>query len=132
MPSNDRHTGEGPGPRPADDLPWIETRGGGLFFANVLLVTPIAVALFPLLLGALLRTTGSLQGPSPMFDTIPTVAAWAAPGVGWLAAPAAWFAGWSRSQVERRGARAWLAVFLFLHLLTLAYTVWRWLGGGGP
>ena len=112
---------------PADDgTPWIETRAGGLFFVNALLVTPAAVVLFPLAMGALLRAAGVIQGPSRVFDTIPAMADYFVPRVGWLAIPAAWVAWKGLRAVERPGFRAALAVFLGVHLATVAWTLWRW------
>lgn len=113
-------------PRPS---PWIETPQGGLFFVNVLLITPLAVILLPLVVGALLRTAGLIQGPSRIFDTIPFLAWHFAPRLGWLAAPAAWLAWRTLRMVERKGPRLTLAVFLALHMCTVAYTVYRWSGG---
>lgn len=115
-----------PAETPRPDTPWIETRAGGLFFVNVLLVTPVAVVLLPLALGALLRSVGALEGPSRMFDTIPMVAAYFLPRVGWLAAPAAWFTWKSFGETGRSGARWALALFLVVHLVTLALTVRSW------
>lgn len=113
-----------------DDQPWIETRAGGLFFVNALLVAPVGIVLVPVLFGALVRWLGWVQGPSAMLDTIPAVAWYFAPRVGWLAAPAAWLAWKGRGVTERRWPRIWLTVFTGLHLAVLAFTVWRWFGGG--
>lgn len=115
-----------PAETPRSDTPWIETRAGGLFFVNVLLVTPAAVVLFPLAAGALLRAMGVLEGPSRMLDTIPMLAAYFLPRVGWLGAPAAWFAWRSLREIRRPGARMAMVFFLAVHLATLTYTVWRW------
>lgn len=115
-----------PTPPPRPDTPWIETRAGGLFFVNVLLVTPAAVALLPLVLGGLLRAAGILEGPSRVFDTIPAMADYFVPRLGWLAAPAAWVAWKGLRLVDRPGPRAALFVFLAVHLATVLYTLIRW------
>ena len=107
--------------------PWIESRAGGLFFVNVVLVTPIFVVLVPLLLGGVLRTVGLVQGPAPVLDTIPLMADYFVPRLGWLAAPAAWVAWTTHGTVERDSPRRWLAAFLGLHLLVVAYTLYRWI-----
>lgn len=113
---------------PAAD-PWIETPAGGLFFVNALLVAPLGTTLVPLALGAILRGVGLVHGPSPVLDTIPTVAAWAAPRIGWLAAPAAWLTIRNLRMVERPGPRRWLLLFLAGHVFVLGWTVAAWLGG---
>ncbi|MGD2068837.1 MAG: hypothetical protein PVI57_09225 [Gemmatimonadota bacterium] len=115
-----------PGPSDGDHAPWIETRAGSLFFLNALLVAPAAMALVPLGLGAALRGLGVLVGPSPLFDTIPRVARYFAPRLGWLAAPAAVVAWKGLGVVDRKGPRRALIVFLVAHVATVAYTVWRW------
>lgn len=114
---------------PAPEEPWIETRAGGLFFLSALLVAPALVVLVPLLAGALFRALGLIEGPSRMFDTIPRLARYFAPWVGWLAAPAAWGAWYALRAQERRGPKVWLTIFLGLHVGTVSYVVWRWVGG---
>lgn len=111
------------------DTPWIETREGGLFFLNTLAVTPTAVVLFTLLLGLALRAAGLLEGPSRMVDTIPRMAHYFAPRVGWLALVGVWLSWKALAVVARRGARFWLTIFLMIHVGTVAYTVMRWRGG---
>jgi hypothetical protein len=114
-------------PRRAE-TPWVETRAGGLFFVNAVLVAPVLMALYPLALRALLRALVGFERPSPILDTVPLVAAHVAPVVGWLAAPAAGLAIWNLRLADRGWARVLLVLFLVAHLGTLAYTLWRWLG----
>lgn len=121
-----RAIGRDPGPSDGPRTPWIETREGGLFFVNALLVAPAVMALVPLGLGATLRALGVLVGPSPLFDTIPRMAGYFAPRLGWLAAPAALVAWKGLAEVERKGPRRALALFLGVHVVTLACTVWLW------
>ena len=115
--------------RPRRDEPWIETRAGGLFFLNAVIVGPVALVLVPVVVGAVVRGMGLVEGPSAVLDTIPAVARYVAPTVGWLAAPAAWLVLWTLRGTEEKEARWALLVFLAAHLGVLAYTVSRWIGG---
>jgi len=117
----------GPADPPPSDA-WIETRAGGLFFVNALLVAPLGVALFPWLLGVLARATGVVRGASPILDTIPTMAWYFLPRLGWLALPAAWLAWRGLAVVDRAGPRRWLRVFLAAHVATVAAAMARWVG----
>lgn len=114
--------------RPPGDQPWIETRAGGLFFLNAVVVGPLALVLVPVVIGAVVRGLGLMTGPSAVLDTIPAVARYVAPTLGWLAAPAAWLAIWTFRKTEKTEARWALLAFLVAHLGVLAYTVSRWLG----
>lgn len=112
--------------------PWVESRAGGLFFVNSVLVAPELIVLLPLLVGALLRALGLLEGPSRFIDPIPRVAAHVLPAVGWLLVVPLWTT-WRNLQMD--GVKPWarraLYGMLVLHLSFLAYTLSRWLGGGG-
>lgn len=123
---------EGRSPR---DLPpgerWVETRPGGLFFASALLVAPAAMAVLPWLLGEVGRSVGVIEGPARLLDTIPTMAWYFVPRLGWLALPAAWLTWTALRAVDRRGPRGWLVVFLVVHLSTLGLAVARWIGAIG-
>lgn len=125
-------TTDHPEDRSPPDLPppeaWIETRAGGLFFVNALLIAPAALALLPWLLGALARAAGVVRGASPVLDTIPTMAWYFIPRLGWLALPAAWLAWKALAVVDRAGPRRWLFLFLGVHLATVGLTVARWTG----
>jgi len=114
------------------DAPWIESPSGELFFLNAVLVSPAAVALLPLGLRSLLRALGA-SASGPYLETVPAVAAYVAPWVGWLALlPLATTV--KNLRMERRPApRVALGAFLVVHLGVLAYTFGRWLGAGaGP
>ena len=82
------------GPDPVPGAPWVETRAGGMFFVNAILVAPIYMALYPWTLRWLLRTAGILNRPSKVLDPVPAVADHVIPILGWLSIPAAWH--WSR------------------------------------
>lgn len=110
--------------------PWVETRAGGLFFLNAVLVAPELVVLVPLVAGAVLRGLGVLQGPSRFIDPVPRVAAYVLPAVGWLLVVPIWST-WRNLRME--GVKPWarwaLRGMLILHAGFLGYTVWRWAGG---
>lgn len=112
----------------ADETPWVESRAGGLFFVNAVLVAPVLTALYPWTIRALLRVGGILDRPSRILDPVPAVADHFIPVLGWLAAPAAWLV-WKNLQIaERRWARRALWSFLVIHAGTLVYTVTRFTG----
>ena len=66
-------------PRLSDEVPFLETGPGGLFFANLLVATPVLVILVPVVIKAIASTLGLVQGSAPMLDTIPLVASYAIP-----------------------------------------------------
>ena len=113
---------------PRREEPWIETREGGLFFVNALLVAPELVVLFPLTLRFLVGLMAPDRPPSPFLDTIPFVASRAIPYLGWLLVIPVWTT-LKNLRMERatlpRGA---LVFFLILHLGFLSYTVFSWIG----
>lgn len=114
--------------RPDEGTPWVETPAGTLFFLNAVLVTPVAMVLFPLAVGAALRALGLLEGPSPLWDPIPAVAAHVGPWVGWLAAVPLALTARNLAIVDRPGPRAALVVFLLAHLGVLCWTAAQWIG----
>lgn len=122
--------GSGPPNLPPRDTPWIETRPGGLFFVNAVLVSPELVVLFPLVVGIVLRTLGLLEGPSRFIDTIPRVAAYVLPWIGWIFVVPLWT---TMKNLRMEGVGAWARRALHgmaaLHGLFVAYTVWRWVVG---
>jgi hypothetical protein len=69
-------------PRP----PFVETRAGGWFFLNAVLVGPSLLVLWPVLLRAVLHATGAVRGPSNLLDPVPELAASTGPYVAWLSA----------------------------------------------
>jgi hypothetical protein len=110
---------------PDRPTPWVETRPGGFFFLNAVIVAPILMVVYAVALRWLLRSVAGLDGPSRILDPIPLVAAYVAPVMGWLALPAAALVIWNLRMVDRRWARVALWVFLIAHLGMLTYTVGR-------
>jgi len=109
-----------------EETPWVETRVGGWVFVSSILVAPPLMVAVPLALRAILRTLGVLTGPSPFYDTIPLVAAYAVPYIGWLAVvPMAIILKTLRMSPGPR-ARVALWFFMAVHLVVLAYTIWSW------
>lgn len=119
--------GEAPDVAPRPDEPWIESREGMLFFVNALFVIPEYCVLFPLGLRTLLRSLGLASGPSVFLDTLPTLATYFLPYVGWLlVVPIVLvFKTFSAHSGWRRGV---LSLFLVSHLGFLGYTLRLWLG----
>lgn len=112
------------------DMPWVETRAGGFFFVNAVLVAPEILVLIPWTVGATLRALGLLHGTSQFIDPIPEAAAYFLPWIGWgLVIPI-----WTTLKNLRMDVKPWarrgLYVMLALHLSFLAYTVWSWIGPG--
>jgi uncharacterized membrane protein (GlpM family) len=65
--------------------PFVETRAGSFFFLNAVLAGPAVLVLWPVLLRAVLRGVGALDGPSPLLDPVPALAESVGPYVAWLA-----------------------------------------------
>ncbi len=107
--------------------PWVETRAGGLFFVSAVFVAPPLIALYPVLLRALLHALIGFDRPSRILDPVPAVAAYVAPVVGWLALPALWLTLTARAAADRLWAQRLLEIFALVHVGTLAYTISRWL-----
>lgn len=107
--------------------PWVETRAGGLFFVNALLVAPMFMVLYPWTLRWLLRITGVMNRPSRILDPVPAVADYVIPVLGWLAIPAAWLVWKNLGIIDRVWARRALWVFLITHCGTVVYTVTRFM-----
>lgn len=106
--------------------PWIESREGGWFFVNALLVAPELVVLFPLMAGAVVSFLAPGREPSPFLDTIPFVASRALPYLGWLLGIPIWTTIRNLRMATVPAARVALVAFLLLHLSFLGYTVWSW------
>ena len=111
-----------------EETPWIETRPGGLFFVNAVLVSPIFMALYPWTLRWILRISGILDRPSRVLDPVPAVADHFIPVLGWATIPALWLVWKNLGIMDRAWGRWALRVFLVAHLGTLAYTVARVFG----
>jgi hypothetical protein len=106
--------------------PWIETRQGGLFFVNALLVAPELVVLFPLTLQLLVGLLAPERNPSPFLDTIPFVASKSIPYLGWLLVIPIWTT-LKNLRIERLlRPRLALGLFLLLHISFLGYTISSW------
>lgn len=112
--------------------PWVETRAGGWFFVNAVLVAPELIVLVPLVARAALRAAGLVEGPSRFLDPIPAVADYMLPRLGWVLVVPIWTTVRNlRMEGVKRWARAALWAMLVLHLAFLGYTVERWLGAAG-
>lgn len=119
--------GEADRAEPPPEEPWVETRAGGLFFINAVLVAPIFMALYPWTLRWVLRGLGVLDRPSRILDPVPAVAAHFAPFLGWLSIPAAWLVWKNLRDIDRPWARVALWIFLAAHAGMVVYTATRWL-----
>ena len=108
--------------------PWIETRQGGWFFVNALLVAPELVVLVPLTLRLVVEALNPGRPPSPFLDTIPFVASKALPLLGWLLVIPIWTTLRNLRLESLLLPRLALGFFLLLHLGFLGYTVWSWVG----
>ena len=106
--------------------PWIETRQGGWFFVNAVLVAPELVVLFPLIVGAFLGFIVPDREPSPFLDTIPFVASKAIPILGWLLVIPIWTTIRNLRMEGLRSPKIALGFFLLLHVSFLGFAVWSW------
>lgn len=117
---------------------WIETRRGGLFFVNALLIFPHVMVSVPLLTRIFVRARGGLPRDSEIVDTFPMLAEHLLPRLGWLlVVPIGLILlnlRWERAFWPRLA----LVAFLALHLAYLGWTVATWVGAtsgtlpGGP
>jgi len=108
--------------------PWVETREGGWFFVNALLVSPALVVLFPLTLSLLVDALAPGREPSPFLDTIPFVASKALPILGWLLVVPIWATVKALRMSQPLVASIALGFFLLVHLGFLGYAVRAWTG----
>jgi hypothetical protein len=108
--------------------PWIETREGGWFFVNALLVAPGLVVLFPLTVGGILTLLAPDRPLSPFLDTIPFVASKSLPYLGWFLVIPIWTTVRSLRMELTLLPRMALGFFLLVHLGFLGYTVLSWVG----
>ncbi len=106
--------------------PWIETREGGWFFINALLVGPELVVLFPLAAGAVVSLLVPGRPPTPFLDTIPFVASRALPYFGWFLLIPIWTTVRNLRMERMPVPRLALLAILVIHLSFLGYTVWSW------
>jgi hypothetical protein len=126
-------------PERSADEPWIETREGGFFFVNALLIFPYVMLLVPLLTRVFVRgVLGGLPRESTIVDTFPMMAEHLLPRTGWLVVLPAGLVVWNLRIETRPLPRATLWLFLAVHLAFLAWTVTGWIGihgwtlPGGP
>lgn len=111
--------------------PWIETREGGWFFVNALLVAPELVVLFPLAAGFVVSLLAPGREPSPFLDTIPFLASKVIPFLGWFLVVPLWTTYRNLGMEKQTLPRIALFGFLLLHLGFLGYTVGSWVGWVG-
>ncbi len=109
--------------------PWIETRGGGLFFINSLLVAPAGIILFSIGVGALLRSWEASPFLVQAFTVFPTLAKYVVPVAGWLLVVPIWSTLRNLVIVTAKPARIALLAYLLVHLGFLVYAVWFWVTG---
>ena len=119
--------GELPEVERRDDL-WIETRRGGLFFVNAVLIFPHIMLLVPLLTRMVVRAQGGLAGEQVIVDTFPLLAEYLLPRMGWLLVIPIGLVLLNLREERSPLPRAGLVFFLFLHLAALGWTVATWLG----
>jgi hypothetical protein len=113
---------------PENGEPWIETRRGGLFFVNALLIFPHIMVVVPLLTRIFIRARGGLQEESTILDTFPIMAEHLLPRMGWLVVVPIGLVLWNLKEEDAALPRAGLITFLVLHLAALGWTVATWLG----
>ncbi len=123
-----RETGSAAGAQGGDEDRWIETKRGGLFFINSLLIFPQVMVLVPLLTRMVVRSRGGLRESSVIVDTFPMLAEYLLPRLGWLLVVPVGLVLWNLSMEEEGWPRIGLGFFLFLHLAFLGWTVAVWTG----
>ncbi len=119
---------------------WIETKEGGLFFLNALLIFPWIMVLIPLLTRVFVRgVVGGLPRESVIVDTFPAMTEYLLPRAGWLLVIPVGLALHTLRVETRSLPRVALGIFLALHLIALGWTVGVWTGllaptlpGGAP
>jgi hypothetical protein len=120
-------SGQSPG-----ETRWIETRRGGLFFVNALLIFPYVMVLVPLVTRTVVRARGGLPEASDIVDTFPLLAEYLLPRLGWMILiPLALVIRNLKIEPDPR-PRTVLLGFLAMHLLFLGWTVGVWAGAWEP
>lgn len=115
------------GRRGPEEVPWIETDAGARFFVHALLVTPAALVILHRVLLGVLGAAGAPPGLLEQLEVVPALARYVAPWVGWLALGPAALCVRDVRVMDRSVARAAVAIFLMVHLATLAFTARLWL-----
>jgi hypothetical protein len=116
-----------PSPGAPPKTPWIETREGGLFFLNAVLVAPELVVMVPLTLRTVFDILVPDRGASPFLDTIPFVASKSLPIIGWLLVIPIWTTVRNLKIARKPLARAALVVILLIHASFLGFAILSWL-----
>lgn len=117
---------------------WIETRRGGLFFVNALLIFPHVMVSVPLLTRMLVRARGGLAREAEIVDTFPMLAEHLLPRMGWLLVVPIGLILLNLRLERALWPRLALLAFLALHLAYLGWTIATWVGAtsgtfpGGP
>jgi hypothetical protein len=108
-----------------EDVPasFVETRAGGLFFLNLVLAAPALIVLLPTVVRGVLRGLGALEGPTPLLDPIPEVAAYAGRWIAWLSVVPLWTVARNLRMELPRGARRTLVALALLHVGVLIWWV---------
>jgi hypothetical protein len=125
-------------PGPVTDERWIETRRGGIFFINALLIFPQIMVMIPLVTRVFVRARGGFPGEEPIVDTFPLMAEHLLPRMGWLLVIPIALVVYNLTLEDAPWPRIGLGFFLFLHLCFLGWTVGVWTGlvppvlPGGP
>jgi hypothetical protein len=114
-------------PAPDGDR-WIETRRGGLFFVNALLIFPQVMVLVPLLTRMAVRSLGGLPREAAIVDTFPIVAEYLLPRIGWLLLGPVVLVAYNLRLEPDPLPRSGLWTFLVIHLVFLGWTVGVWTG----
>ena len=114
-------------PRLPDSEPFFEKPEGELFFRNLLFATPAMLVMIPLGMKALLTALGFVDGPSRVFDTIPIIASYVVPYVGWLFVFAIRPVLRNITMPVPAAARGLLFAFLLVHIGVLTSTVLAWM-----
>jgi hypothetical protein len=108
--------------------PWVESRSGGLFFVNALLIFPHVMVTVPLVTRVLVRAAGGMQRELVIVDTFPELAEYLLPRAGWLLVIPIFLVVANLRMERAFWPRAGLFLFLFLHLAYLGWTVATWAG----
>jgi hypothetical protein len=107
---------------------WIETRRGGLFFVNAVLIFPQIMVLVPLLTRIYVRSRGGFPRESQIVDTFPTMAEYLLPRMGWLLLLPIGLVIHNLRLEKAFWPRVGLFGFLLVHLSFLGWTVAVWAG----